>query len=206
MIISENFPTPPMWAEYEDRIQIAAFTSSFAPAAVVNRFRARYRFARSFEGLMMSNYKEPTIRGYSALTKLTLHWTALEQLKRALSIESDSHFNISPELNEVILNKLRQINSSNKFFRYLKTNIKHWHETAELNKFISNQPCKVLSLAKSTRHIFLHGQLTPNADGSDPADIVKICDLLSEFITEVMDTNFKTQVENLVQIVDELYV
>ena len=187
---------PPKWEVYEMHYQSAGYTHLFAAAKTVNRFFARYRFARAFKGLELEGYSDETTSGYNALTKVTLHWTAFEQLCRAIKITDMRMIGQRHSYDECI-KSIREADPQNIFFRSVKFHITTPDQKIQLDAFINNGTCSSLTLAKSIRHIFLHGPLTPNVNGCSPHAVSAICDALCKSLVEIMDIEFANTASDL---------
>ncbi len=189
---------PPKWEIYEQHYQIAGQTNLFAAAKTVNRFFARYRFARAFKGLDLEGYSDETTNGYNSLTKVTLHWTAFEQLCRAIKITNMRVIGQRHSYDEC-LKSIREADPQNIFFKSVKFHITTPDQINQLDAFINNGACSSLTLAKSIRHIFLHGPLTPNINGCSPNAVSDICDALCKSLVEIMDIEFASRASELQQ-------
>lgn len=56
------------------------------------------------------------------------------------------------------------------------------------SQFIAGRGCDdVTALAAAIRHIFFHGELTPNAGGVAPATVCQVCDYLIQVLFGVMN-------------------
>jgi len=186
---------PPLCNEYQDRIKIGSLPG-FAKAAVVNRFLARYRLARAFRGLDLEGYSPNTLAGYNALTGLSLHWSAFEQFKKALKIESaDGLLNKYPT--DECLSMIKSLDPYFTFFTFVQDHLTGKSQKIELERFILSGEGSPLLLSKTIRHIFFHGPLTPNAKGVDPLIVQQICDCLSDFIINFIDAEFENNVNKL---------
>lgn len=189
---------PPGWAEYDKRATVADATPMFAGAAVVNRFYARYRFARAFRGLHLEGYSLATCAGYDALTKVSLHWSAFEQFQRA--IKSNDARPIAAGYNfQACLATLREVDPQQVFFRFVCDHLAQGAPRQAVTSFVEGKYCSAFALVKAVRHIFLHGPLTPNVQGVSPHTVSKICDVLSDTLVEVMDREFSRNVDCLVK-------
>ncbi len=188
---------PPLWNEYEKRRQHAAITPWFAPQSEVNRFRARYRLAKSFRGLNLEGYTEDTKAGYEALTKVAFFWSAYEQMLRALKIKDGREIIKNHPMKEVI-KKIKKLDSEFKFLRFVRQKLKDENYLKDkVTIFIDGGACTVLTLAASVRHIYLHGHLTANVQQLHPSIVVQICDLLADSILTIIDAEFKQSIETL---------
>ncbi len=193
---------PPKWELYELYYQIAGHTHLFAAAKTVNRFFARYRFARAFKGLDLEGYSDETTAGYDALTKVTLHWTAFEQLCRAINITDMRTIGQRHSYDEC-LKSIREADPQNIFFKSVKFHITAPDQKNQLDIFINHGVCSSLTLAKSIRHIFLHGPLTPNVNGCSPNTVSAICDALCKSLVEIMDKEFANAASKLEELLTD---
>ncbi len=163
----------------------------------MNRFRARYRLARAFRGLHLEGYSDATTQGYDALAKVSLHWSAFEQLMKATRITSirdlENGYNF-----DACFDAIRRCDGDARFFKFVRVNLTNRALAANVDNFLVGRPCSALELVKAVRHIFFHGPLTPNVDGLSPHTVSGICDELSLAVVTVMDTEFLSRVEDLV--------
>jgi hypothetical protein len=187
---------PPLWAEYEERHKVAALTPYFNKAADVNRFQARYRLARAFRGLLLEGYSDTTKAGYDALTKVSLYWSAFEQMMYALHIPDPRYF-LGTYKFVLNLKKIEDVDSERKFFGFVRDKIDRKDLKSKLKTYIDSGSGNVFLLAKCVRHIYLHGHLTANVRGLSPQDIASICDFLCEALLKVMDAEFEARVLDL---------
>jgi hypothetical protein len=201
MQIGMQIPTryePRGWSEFDKRFDVAYFV--FSKAAAVNRFYARYQVARAFRGIQLEGYTDTTEIGYAGLIKLFLHWSAFEQLKKAIRVQDTRElinlYNFEEEISE-----LRKDPHHDQFFIFV---VKHLDEKSDysknkIKKHIENEDANILVLSQSIRHVFLHGHLTPNARGVSPNFVEKLCDTLSNCLVNVMDNEFEKKVAQLIE-------
>ena len=188
---------PPRWSDYDKRATVAASTPAFAKAAVVNRFCARYRFARAFRGLVLEGYSSDTRQGYDALTKVSLHWSAFEQLLRAIKVTDARSIAARHDFAQC-LSDMRAADPTNVFFQFVLSHLDSESLKAPVGEYILGKSCSALALSKAVRHIFLHGPLTPNVSGLAPSVVSAVCDALSDALVTVMDFEFERNVADLV--------
>jgi len=197
LIQAPNYYRPPGWDEFDKRATIAGTTPYFSRAADVNRFGARYRLARAFKGLDLDGYSIETKIGYEALTKVTLHWSAFEQLKKSINMEDTrelvKNYNFS-----ILANNIRKLDADGSFFKFLKKHLSNNSQAQSLSDFIEGKNDNLLLLSKFIRHIFLHGPLSANVSGNSPLVVREICDLLSDLLVTIMNKEFKKCVDSLV--------
>lgn len=199
MATAGNAFAPDGWDRYDARARVAFGTGLFARAAVVNRFQARYRLARAFRGMNLDGYSEATVRGYNALTEVSLHWTAFEAMLEALRTTGDAV--AGRYSHEDCISTLRAADEGNRFFRFvhahLDANAKRLRR--QLESYLDGKACPSLPLAKSIRHIFFHGMLTPNAQAARPENVEVICKRLSRSLVIMMNSEFRSHVDDLVE-------
>ena len=142
LIQAPNYYRPPGWDEFDKRATIAGTTPYFSRAADVNRFGARYRLARAFKGLDLDGYSVETKIGYEALTKVTLHWSAFEQLKKSINMEDtrelvkDYNFSIlAKNLRAIDINPLVSMIAIGKYSQVLQS---LQLATDDINLYLSN--------------------------------------------------------------------
>jgi hypothetical protein len=186
------------WSLYDVRATNAGRTGIFNVASVVNRFHARYKFARSFKAIQLDGYSDATVNGYSALMRASLHWTAFELFKQALHIK-DTRDLIDLYPFDDHLATIRGCISNKPFFNVVRGHLLDPKQKSQIESFADGAKISPLILGKALRHIFLHGSLTPNAGGSIPSEVVVICEELCKYMVEVMDGEFQKRADSLVK-------
>lgn len=161
-----------------------------------NRFGARYRFARSVTGVTLDGYTSGTSAGYSALTKLAFTYSAFEGLLELIGIKrKDAQTVLKAYPFHKWCNEIRAFDSSCTLFCFVAGRVRPKHEKDQLLQFIKGKPCDVAALAAGLRHIFLHGELTPNALGTDPAVSCQICEYLIGVLVSVIDREIEARLK-----------
>ncbi len=189
---------PPLWSDYDLRHKVAASTPFFNKAAEVNRFQARYRLARAFRGLILEGYSEPTKSGYEGLTKVTLYWSAFEQMLNALNTHERKIVDTYNYVSD--LARIEHIDRERRLFGFVRGKVNRRDLRTRLDEYIANGKGSVLLLSKCVRHIYLHGHLTANVRGLSPHDIQSICEFLCDVLLRVMDDEFEARVLDLKQV------
>ncbi|MBP6738716.1 MAG: hypothetical protein KA146_01940 [Leptospiraceae bacterium] len=166
----------------------------------VNRFAARYRLAKSFDGVILNRYNEDTVKTYSSIIKVFLSFTAFEiflqiipKNEEILLKESFNDTELKKISNSIIkLNKDKNILSSIK--EKLPFKPKDLGNKDKLELFLSkkeNYYTKIFVVAEIIRHKFAHGILTANLNNSESKSTIKICEIITERILfKVMDDQF----------------
>lgn len=162
----------------------------------VNRFAARYRAARSFVGVTLDEYSEFTERGYSALVRIMLVYSAFEAF---MDISARDQKKVGVELSacgaNALIEKVREADRDRSFYKFLYERVNPVHKR-ELDGYFNEDPFNVAYMASAVRHIFAHGWLTPNVNGADAGTVAYICDEISEFLLAFMNKTFSGHVES----------
>jgi len=190
---------PPRWADYTARGKLAY--KVFSSATHTNRFGARYRLAKAFKGLNLDGYTNATARGYDALTRATLTWSAFELFLLATRRDKTAIPAISAAFDfRPCLEELRKADPEGRFFKFVFEGLDSAAQKAEVDKFLKGAPCCAITLARAVRHIYIHGPLTPNANQASPDLVEAACNRLSQQLVEIMDREFVALVEQLVAV------
>lgn len=169
----------------------------FRSVADVNRFGARYRVANSFQRLVLDGFTDNVARGYDALTRLMLMWSAFEGFIHAAKTKRQD---LSARLDHApCLADLRAIPAATRYLAFVLPRLKHPAQIAEVEKFVRGEPCCTLTLAAAVRHIFVHSALTPSSDQVEPGSVIMVCDRLSLLVRRVIDREFSERVAELVE-------
>lgn len=186
------------WPEYDKRATVVAWTGLFASARVVNRFYARYRLARSFVKIELEGYGDITTSGYSALTRLVLHWSAFEQLKRAIHL-TDTRNSIKKYDFDECIETIKENDPSGNLFRFIRVHLTDDKQKVAIQRYLDGFEKNPLILIKAIRHIYLHGPLTANVNGLSPAALSNICHSLCEELALIMQQEFRECMERLIE-------
>jgi hypothetical protein len=150
--------------------------------------------------MTLEGYRDTTVLGYNALTRVTLAWSAFEGLLPAVRLHLGDVPAIRARYNSAAcLADLRQADPSGKFLAFVRDRLTKKSQRDELDKYLDGKVCCVLTVARGIRHIFVHGPLTPNANQADPNAVSAVCDRLAVMLRNTMDREFSERVERLVQ-------
>jgi hypothetical protein len=197
---------PPKWATYEEVIgrlplELIGFPTT---KSELNRFKARYRFAKAYRGLKLDGYTDETAKGYEALLKVFLTWSAFERFLDSIGKKQQ-------DLGELLeryeprkwMARIREIDEGDRFYKFIYERVNDNHKK-ELDTYFKDDVCNITYLASAVRHIFSHGCLTPNANQTKPEAVEKICELLYRFHMKVMDAEFSSRISEGERILNEL--
>ncbi len=195
----------PKWKKYQNMLHQGksaldlGFSKQEHIEGNLTRANARYRVAKSFQKVVLDNFADSTVDGYSALMRAFLVYSALESYMRILNpkskrvckealdiIDKDE----AKQLSETIL----KLDNEKTFYRFILSFSDKPFMKKDLQSFYDKKEHNPVCLLASIRHIFVHGHLTPNVNGMRPKKVKKICDLLSDFFLEQIENDFKTRV------------
>lgn len=170
-----------------------------ASNGAIVRFANRYRVAKSFRGVQLEGYRQTTIDGYSALVKVFLCWSAFEQFLELLGItQRDLNYLLKPYNPDTAIRQIKNADRNRSFYDFLYSQVNQTHRV-ELNNYFKDDLKNVTYLASAIRHIFVHGLLTPHANQTRPAKVIKIGSIICEFLLRVMDEEFDKYVQKGIQ-------
>lgn len=194
---------PPRWDAIDHfiherwmRAESVAAEMGFQDIGSLRRFGARYRLARSFGGVNLHGYGDDTERGYSALMRVFLVWTAFEYLCKKGGRSAREL--IDPHDTETPSRHIREVDPDYRFYRFIRDHVDGRHQK-QLDRFVEAAPgqCHIKFLASAIRHVFAHGILTPSVGDGRPDAVLRICQVLSEFFLGVMADDFVGRVEGV---------
>lgn len=199
----------PLWTDYVkllktkiqnenldiEKINIKDFLGFSSCAGDITRVNARFRVAKSFNGIELNEFSEKVKNGYSALIKATLVYSAFESYVKlffepnaTICVNEEGKNLIGSLSSQKIIDDIRKIDKKKKFYDFIAKNC-----NKTLKKILSKNDNPIVFL-ESIRHIFAHGKLTPTANGALPNDVVKICNILSDFFLEIIEEDFEKRV------------
>lgn len=172
-------PMPYQLPGYADYIKATASDPKCAERQRVTRFHARRTFARDFESLTLSGKRDSrTIAGYEALLRVTLSYSAVDQLIHiipALRGKPLQDMDLAESLREVL--DLDSISSDENTSR---TSFSGMHSTDD-----------ILFFGRVLRHMFAHGSATPWGVKVQTARGVRVLNELSTRMLEEADRQFE---------------
>ena len=164
-LIASAFPgnTLTHWPAYSSLLGsgIGAKDIGFAVAGGdVARFAARYRVARSFQGIKLAGYTTDTVVGYDSLFRVFLMWSAFERFLRVVGQTQDSiEPQLAPYKPQQCLAAIRAGDIGKTFYEFVAPRVNAEHK-ARISDFANNAPTNPTFLASAVRHLFAHGHLS----------------------------------------------
>jgi len=158
----------------------------------VRRFAARYRLARSFECLKFKaghDYGEETATGYERIFRVFLCWSAFELLTKITGTRRDpaaiEAFAISVG-SEAAASAIYGVPDHTAYLDAVLEKVTTRGLKLALQDFMARVPNRVMAVPESIRHIFAHGELTPNAGRAVEA-CSNICEISTDLMFRIMD-------------------
>lgn len=193
----KNYPTS--WISFDSYVGAYGCDGYEFPCQIadVNRFGARFRLAASFREILLQGYGDETAKGYGALFKVFLAWSAFETFMEVFSItQKNTASVISAYPVAASLLKIQTLDKNNSFYKFIYERVNRSHQK-ELDEYFASNPCNPIYLASAIRHIFAHGPLTPNANEVSPIVVSEICEVLYELLMNIMDNEFSNHIEKM---------
>lgn len=190
---------PPGWATFNENFNShGAADFGFAGSKTdISRFAARYRAAHCYLKVEFKNFTltQETANGYSMLCRLLLTYSAFECLLRALKIrEHQATAFLNAQEKATVLKKVRHLDSGDALFTFMKPHLNKQHQE-ELKLYLSGKPCNPFFLASGIRHLFVHGELTPNPKDVKSMAVRNVSDYLISVLVKVMDREFRKRID-----------
>lgn len=193
---------PPHWRVL-DKITVTRYNGlGFAKdIAYARRFGARYRFAASVVEVKLKNYASAETRaGYSGLTRLAFTWTAFDSLLALIGLpRTRASELVDAKLRAFWLRGLTRCDPELVLFRFVALRVTMRHEKTNIEQFLRGQGCDVTALAACLRHVFFHGELTPNAGGVSPQAVCDVCEHLIAALVHIMDVEIAKRLQPLAE-------
>ncbi len=163
----------------------------------LRQFFARYVLAKGFKGLKITDISPRTLRGYDAMFKVQIAYSAFDALLEGVALFSHrsdleykrfKHKIINPEL----ANSIRANNEN-----LILVSISHANSTfaRQLESVYSARSDNVMHIASAIRHLSAHGLLTVNGARLDLAKNVKDLNILADLVIKYTDDLFTEFVE-----------
>ncbi len=128
----------------------------------IKRFYSRYALAHSFKGLNVDGMSPRTIRGYSAMYRLQIAYSAFDSLldgvatlKVKTSIKMERHLHAIE--NEKLIESLRKHNQD--IFHLCMVHCEKYTRKS-ISDLLDGKQNNILHLAAAIRHLVAHGQLS----------------------------------------------
>lgn len=185
---------PPGWAAVDSALGRFAPPTSLGfscSARDLNRYWSRYRLAKSFRSIDIAVYTADTVRGYSALFRVFLVWSAFEQLMRLYGLKPGTFVSRLGSYGISSVEKaIRSVPDHSRFLEAVRAELDRTPLIVAITDFVAGRAINLLLLPASIRHIFVHGKLTPNSGVGHVEAACGLSSVLCEFLFAVMDGEF----------------
>ncbi len=163
---------------------------------LLNRFAYRYRLAKSFTSINAAGIGR-TLKGYDAILKLFLSYTAYEEIMAAALAAKNPNIKHIID-NSIINNSLAaKVRSNNKLKYYLQSYEHSDDLKYNLKLMFDGKYNDVSGVAYAIRNIFAHGDLTPTTLGLTTNADRKLITDIADYILLYCDQTFTNCIENL---------
>lgn len=185
---------PPGWASVDALLGQYKAPATFGfvgDAGDMNRFWSRYRLARSYREVVIDVFAPDTVRGYSALVRVFLVWSAFEQFLRICGLDPRTTDTVLRQYNVPTFEvAIRGVQNYRAFLVAVLRHLDGQRLIQDMTAFLAGRPCNVLAIPEAIRHIFAHGKLAPNSGVGNVNAACAISDSVCEFLFRVMDGEF----------------
>jgi hypothetical protein len=169
--------------------------------ADIYRWASRFRIAKSFEAVQLSNaanMAKETKALLDCLLRTFLTYTAFEQFcRKVLKIQMNEDADLKTLQDRYhqasVIASVRSLDDKYQLFSFLCENLDA-QPASRMKKFINGDPCNVSFLGKAIRHVFAHGRLSPHSGSADLPRKRAITHEIHNFLIKVMDDEFGTKV------------
>ncbi|MDY6895498.1 MAG: hypothetical protein SVO01_08815 [Thermotogota bacterium] len=190
---------PKGWAIFTDSIKQGNSPRNFSFVAEigdVNRFASRFRIAKAFRSIDLEDFSNNTTLGYSAIMKVFLSWSAFEQFMNILQMkQKDLNQILKPYEPNKAIRQIKNADRNKSFYNFIYARVNNTHKKY-LDKYFDGDLKNITYLASSIRHIFAHGTLTPHSQNTRPEKVIKVCNIISSFLLQVMEEEFYKRVKS----------
>ncbi|BAQ61282.1 hypothetical protein GM3708_1688 [Geminocystis sp. NIES-3708] len=147
----------------------------------LNRFAARFRLAKSYEGLIMKDYPDASTLAYGSVFGLFLTYSAFEQLYKALGSPNRVIVREWAINDETIAKKLRK---STKILSFIEKKVDSDQLRSRIKQFNQKEHNNILVIAQAVRHLVAHGMMSIHSGNVKPNTVKNFCDLLTYAVEE----------------------
>ena len=181
---------PSSWRKY-----LALECHESADFAAFSRYRARYKLAQGLDSITVEGLSQATTDSYFVALRVTLAYTALESLEKALSVGPGTQVT-----EEKLLEKLLAKRNSEMCQALLESidPANHPREREKFRKLLDGESKNLRSAAYAIRNLMAHGVLTANRLGLDKSkNRRKLLEDLADCVLVAADARFTNYVSSL---------
>ena len=157
------------------------------------RFVNRYRLALRFDGVKLQGFGSETQKGYSALTRIFLAYSAFERYAELGGIFHPfrKFFNHVPRREmSALAETIKRHDPERKLFDFLRRLLVEEKHRTSLDRFQAGDVWQVVYYASALRHMYVHGHLTAFAQGCSSEQVSMICNEIARRLLYWIKTDF----------------
>jgi len=162
------------------------------------RFVNRYRVALRFEGVRLQGFATETQKGYGALTRIFLAYSAFERYAELAGIYHPFRkFFGRVDAKELssLASTIKRNDPDRKLFDFLRRLLKEERHRESLDRFHAGDVWAVVYYASALRHMYVHGHLTAFAQGCSSEQVSMICNEISRRLLYWIRCDFQRRLE-----------
>lgn len=162
----------------------------------LNRFAARYRLARAFNGIDADGYADDTIDAYGAVLKVFLAYSALEQFHKAVKpVRPKQH--LSERWADWATSPAVSLRESEAIIQFLIKTVSSERLRDKLIAFQRGKHDNVLIVATALRNSVAHGFMSVHPEGTSARVSKVFCQQMSRMLLSISDRAFVDLLESL---------
>ena len=161
----------------------------------LNRFAARYRLARAFNGINADGYATDTLEAYGALLKVFLSYSALEQFHKAVKPVKPKR--LHERWASLAVSPADSLRESEAIVQFLIKTVSNEKLRDRLIAFQRGKHDNVLIVAMALRHAVAHGFMSVHPEGTSPKVSKIFCQQISRMLLSIADQAFIDLLESL---------
>ena len=163
------------------------------------RFVNRYRVALRFEGVKLKGFGIETQKGYSALTRNFMAYSAFERYADLAGISHPftKFFKGVPNRElSALAETIDRNDSERKLFDFLRRLLYEDKHREALDRFRGGEIWSVIYYASALRHMYVHGHVTAFAQGCSSEQISMICNEIARRLLYWVQGDFARRLKN----------
>ena len=183
------------WRRTREELNFATFPDHIS-SSELNRFAARYRLARAFNGIDADGYNKDTVNAYGALMRTFLAYSALEQFHKAVPPVS-GRLHLSDRWADQANSQVTSLKGSDAIIQYLIQSVSHKKLRDKLIAFQRGEHENALIVATALRHAVAHGFMSVHPEGTSAKISQMFCNQMTNMLLSISDHAFIELLESL---------
>lgn len=165
-------------------------------SAELNRFAARYRLARAFNGIKADGYADETVASYGSVIRAFLAYSALEQFHKAVKpVPSNQH--LSKRWGELATEPAENLRDADTVLQFLTNAVSNQKLRDKLIAFKAGEHDNSLVVATALRHAVAHGYMSVHPEGTSARASKVFCEQLTRMMLSIADRAFIDLLDSL---------